>query len=93
MITNHKKGNTMKHAYYRRGPSPFAIIVFGILLFWLFGFKLFFFLPLLFIFGACGMWGSCGVHHYEHEWADEKPKRKPTPDYNIDDNPDDVTYV
>jgi len=79
-----------KHAYH--GPSPFFMFAFGLLLFWLFGFKIFFFLPLLFIFGAVGGWGACGTHH----WSDEKPKRKGKPkrdDYVYIDDENDITYV
>lgn len=83
----------MHHRHARRGPSPFFLFAFGLLLFWVFGFKVFFFLPLLFIFGGFGMWG-CWSHHEEYDWTGEKPKRKEKPkrDTYIDDD-DDVTYV
>jgi|GEM_PF-1862370 len=87
----------MHHKHVHRSPNPFFIFAFGLLLFWLFGFKLFFFLPLLFIFGAFGGWGACWAnHHDDWDWNDEKPKRKGKPkrdSYTVIDDKDDVTYV
>lgn len=85
----------MRHVHYRRGPSPIALFVFSILLFWLFGFKFFFFLPLLFLFGGFSRWSQCGLSHHEYDWTTEKPKRKSKPKqyHDIDDDSDDITYV
>lgn len=79
------------HAHH---PSPFFVVAVGILLFWLFGFKLFFFLPLFFIFGGMSR-GCWGMGHHHDEWSDEKPKRKGKPkrdDYYVEDE-DDIRYV
>ncbi len=85
----------MRHAQYHRSPSPLALFAFAMLVFWLFGFKLFFFIPLLFIFGGFRMMGMCDMSHYDRDWTSEKPKRKSKPkyDYDMDDDRDDITYV
>lgn len=92
----------MKHAQHYDGPSPIFLAMMAILLFWLFGFKLLFFLPLLFLFGAF-RWGTCGAHHWNdddnYEWSDwsgDKPKRKGKPERDetiVIDDMDDVTYL
>ena len=82
----------MRPAHYHRHPSPIALLAFAILFFWLFGFKLFFLIPLFFIFGGFGMWGRCDMNHYDQEWTSEKPKRKSKPDYDYDSD-DDITFV
>ena len=83
----------MRHSHYHHGPSPFFIIAMGMLLFWVFGFKLFFFLPLLFIFGAMGRWGYCGMSEH-YDWEGEKPKRKRKNDeYVVIDDENDITYL
>ena len=85
----------MRDTHYRRSPSPLTIFAFMILVFWLFGFKLFFFLPFLFIFGASQLFGQCGMNHDEQDWTSEKPKRKAKPKYedDWDDDADDIRYV
>lgn len=82
-----------RHMHQRHKASPFAMLMFGLLVFWLFGFKLFFLIPLFFIFGGFGMWGMCSVDH-DNNWSDEKPKRKSKPkrEVYIDDEAD-TTYL
>lgn len=85
----------MRHTHHYRSPSPIALFAFSILMFWVFGFKLFFFLPLMFIFGGFRMRGQCDMSHHEHDWTSEKPKRKSKPKQHhvMDDDSDDITYV
>lgn len=88
----------MKHAQHNHGPSPIFLVMMAVLLFWLFGFKLLFFLPLLFIFGGL-RWGFCGAHHghhYGYDGSGRKPKRKSKPkrdEYIVIDDENDVTYL
>jgi len=83
----------MRHAHYHRSPSPLALFAFAMLVFWLFGFKLFFFIPLLFIFGGFRMMGMCDMNHHDHDWTSEKPKRKSKPKYDDYADDDNITYV
>lgn len=85
----------MRHEHYHHGLSPFMIFAIGVLLFWMIGFKVFFFLPLFFLFGAFGMRRGCGMRYDDgHDWASEKPKRKrKNDDYYVIDDGDDVTYL
>ena len=85
----------MKHAHYRKSPSPLALFAFVMLVFWLFGFKLFLFLPFMFIFGGFQLFGLCDMNDDEHDWTSEKPKRKSKPkyEYDGDDDADDITYL
>lgn len=75
--------------------SPFPVLFFGLILFLLFGFKVFFIVPIIFIFMGVMMWG-CGMRYME-EWdwdGMEKPKRKRKPKFDDDYADDeDVTYL
>lgn len=73
----------MRKSNYRR--KPFLFLVVGVLVFWLVGFKILFFVPLFFIFSVFGM-GNCRVHR-DDMWDNYGAKRKRKP------KRDDVTYV
>lgn len=82
----------MRHYHYRHyhRPFPFPWFLFGIIMLFLFGWKLFLILPLLMIVGFWSMWGitySGRYSAYYHDEGYEKPKRKRY------DEDDDITYL
>jgi hypothetical protein len=71
---------------YRRHRFPLGYALIGLAMLWLFGFKLFFLLP-LFVFFAIwkfGGWGICTTDGYGD--APEKPKRGHSYDEEFNDD-------
>ena len=73
------------HRMHHRHSGPsLGMIFLGLALFWLFGWKLFFLVPLFMMMGFWG-WSRPAYVHADDSWNGEKPKRKRDEFYVEDD--------
>lgn len=83
----------MRHYHYQHSnrPFPFGWMLFGFVMLFLFGWKLFLILPLLMLLGGCWAFGGAN-RSYRYLTYDEDGYGKPKRKTHYEDD-DEVTYV